>query len=160
MTYYIGIDIGFTGALAVVDRKKRIVALEDAPVVEVPYGKKTRVEFDAPRQRDILRNLRMAKLAVMEDVGARPGQGVTSMYRFGHGQGLWEGILTTLEIPYVKVLPVTWKQYFGFLKQDKEASLAYVREQYPDEDYFRLKKHHNRAEAVCLALYGMDFNKE
>lgn len=163
MKYYIGIDPGFTGAVAILNSSQDIVDILDTPTKQVPYKKKTRVAFVPSAMTDILRYYANVDTSViLEDVGAMSGQGVTSMFRFGHGLGLWEGILTALGIPYALVLPVKWKTHFGFINKDKEATLIYVREQkfHTDNDYFKLKKHHNRADAYCMARYGAETDKE
>ena len=75
------------------------------------------------------------------------------MLTIGFGYGLWIGILATLEIPYTTVRPAQWKKAFS-LGKDKEASRLRAMQLYPGADP-RLKKHHDRAEALLLASYGL-----
>ena len=85
---YIGIDPGKDGALAVI----------------IDSGKASIVPFDQDAYRLVLRQFcmqaRMAQTrAVLEHVGAMPGQGVTSMFSFGENFGYIKGLLEAFEIP-------------------------------------------------------------
>lgn len=150
--YYIGIDPGFTGAITILDSNMQIVDIHDAPTLKVPYSKKTRTEFNVKQMVNLLTPY-IGQKACIESVTARSGQGVTSMFRFGHGLGLWEGILSALNIEYIKVLPVEWKKHYGFIGSGKQLVLQRIRELFPASNSFRLQKHHNRAESYYLALY-------
>jgi Holliday junction resolvasome RuvABC endonuclease subunit len=162
MKYYGGIDPGFTGGFAVVDDVGNSVVLYDAPTTMVPYTKKgkkrTRQEFDLSGMRDMLTNVPV-QCVYLEDVTARAGQGVVSMFRFGHGLGLWEGLLTGLGITFVKVLPTTWKTKLGLLNTEKDDARIWAKQQFPIAD-LKLKKHQGRADALCLAEYGRRINTE
>lgn len=46
----------------------------------------------------------------MEQVGAMPGQGVSSMFTFGMNYGFLIGVLTSLKIPYTLVRPQVWQK--------------------------------------------------
>jgi hypothetical protein len=157
-----GIDPGFTGAIAWLNDAGRSITLVDTPVIEVPYVKngkrRKRQEFDIREICKIFRANRPDFVA-LESVTARSGQGVTSMFRFGHGLGMWEGVLTALGIDYAKVLPVEWKKKFGLLSKDKEknkdASRLFAIAEFPAQALnLRFKKHHGRADALLLAEYG------
>ncbi len=155
--YYAGIDPGFEGAVAIVNKNSALVDVIDVPTKKVPYvntkGKKTnRVVYDIPEMSDLL-GMYPCKFVVLESVSARPGQGVVSMFRFGHGLGLWEGLLTARDVLYALVPPTDWKKHFHLLKTEKDASLEFVR-RFFGTDFFKLKKHHNRADAACMAEYA------
>lgn len=53
--------------------------------------------------------------AVLEKVSARPGDGNASMFKFGTGFGVLQGVLSTLEIPYEMVTPRKWQKEFGLI---------------------------------------------
>jgi crossover junction endodeoxyribonuclease RuvC len=82
-------------------------------------------------------------------------QGITSMFRFGEGFGLWIGIIAALGLPCTQVAPQTWKKALMAGMPDKDASRQRAQELYPQcvKDLSR-KKDHNRAEALLLAHYG------
>ncbi len=48
--------------------------------------------------------------AVIEQVGAMPGQGVTSMFSFGENFGWWQGLLMGVGIPFTRVRPQEWQK--------------------------------------------------
>jgi crossover junction endodeoxyribonuclease RuvC len=82
-----------------------------------------------------------------------PKQGVTSVFRFGYGAGVVEGVFATLCIPIEFVRPQVWKKSFG-LGSDKEQSLALARRTWPYADSFTRKKDEGRAESALLAEYA------
>ena len=100
----LGIDPGLSGALAFLDaRDASLVDVIDTPVLRTT---KTRREYDATAITQLLPRYRPVA-AFIEKVGAMPGQGVTSMFRFGMGYGLLTGILHGLSIPITHVRPRT-----------------------------------------------------
>jgi hypothetical protein len=66
-----------------------------------------------------------------------------------------ETMLSSLAIPFEHVQPAAWKRRAGLLKKDKSASmaLAKARLSWPEGGCY-LAKHHGRAEAALIALYG------
>src|SRR5262245_30801008 len=95
-------------------------------------------------------------LAIVERGGARPGQGVSSMFGYGVTCGLIRGVVATLRIPMRLVAPTTWKKHFQ-LGPDKELSRARALQLWPAcAELFALKKHHGRAEAALIARYFVE----
>ena len=92
-------------------------------------------------------------LAVIEQVGSRPGQGVASTFRFGRAYGTLIGVIAALEIPCAFVTPSKWKRHFG-LSSDKEEARAMAIRLWPASAHFERKKDHNRAEAALIARWG------
>ena len=98
-------------------------------------------------------------LVVVEKVGAMPGQGVTSMFNFGMGYGMWVGMLAALGFPYELVAPQKWKAaVLGGTKKDKRAAIEYVQRRFPDVSLLATPRskvpHDGMADAACLALYA------
>ena len=79
-------------------------------------------------------------VAAVEKVGARPGQGVTSMFNFGKSAGYIEGVLSALGIPYQLIPPATWKREFSLIGKDKRASVEVCRKLFPDVDLKRTER--------------------
>lgn len=98
---FAGIDPGRTGALVVLDDRGSLLLAKRVPLV----GK----EFDEPEMVRLLTEFAIAGCAI-ERVSAMPGQGVTSMFTFGAGFGLWRGMLAALRIPYELASPQTWQK--------------------------------------------------
>ena len=95
---------------------------------------------------------------VIEKVGARPGQGVTSMFTFGMGYGAIQGIAAALAVPVELVTPQRWKStvLHGTAK-DKASAIAFCRRVFPDVALVlpRCKvPHDGLADSLCLLEYG------
>jgi crossover junction endodeoxyribonuclease RuvC len=69
--------------------------------------------------------------AVIELVHAMPGQGVTSMFTFGHACGTVFGVLAALEIPVSGITPQEWKKRAGLIGKDKDAARSKALELWP-----------------------------
>jgi crossover junction endodeoxyribonuclease RuvC len=96
-------------------------------------------------------------VAIIETVGAMPKQGVSSAFRFGVGVGLLRGVVQSLNIPLHEVAASKWKKHFG-LNSDAEKSRARAIAMFPGAN-LKLKKDHNKAEALLLALYFQETSK-
>ncbi len=148
----IGIDPGLSGALFVFDNHTN--AVYDMPVTERRVNGKLKRQIDPAQLAKILP--RDAAFAIVEQVSAMPGQGVTSSFNFGFTAGAIQGVVAALGIPLRTVHPQVWKRKFGLLGQPKDASRAEASRQLPQFAHlWPLKKHDGRAEAALLALYGM-----
>lgn len=157
----LGIDPGLSGGLAIYDGETLIPF--STPVNEVEFvknGKKQkRKEMDLEHVCEILDKYKPHQ-AFLEKVTARPGQGVTSMFRFGENFGQFQGILTALGIPVTFVTPQTWKKVFE-LGSEKNASLELAKTLFEGHDKtFKLKKNDGIAEAALIARYGYDLHQE
>jgi crossover junction endodeoxyribonuclease RuvC len=95
--------------------------------------------------------------AFIEDASARPGQGVTSMFRFGVAYGATKMALAACGVPYTVVTPAKWKPAVGIQKgADKEASRQRALQLFPEQvTNLARKKDHARADAMLLAYFGM-----
>ena len=91
--------------------------------------------------------------AIIEDVSARPGQGVTSMFRFGQALGAIEGVLAALSIPVTRVTPQRWKAAFRLTGTEKDAARGIAQDLYPDAPLSR-KRDCGRADALLVARHG------
>ena len=152
-----GVDVGLTGAIAVcVDGQLARVA--DMPTMLVGGGKVTR-QVDAAGLAAVIRQWRVElgmdfEHAVVERVAARPGQGVASVFSFGHSAGAVAGVLATLQIPVEYASPQTWKRAYK-IGPDKSSSRAKASETFPaDAGRWLRVKDDGRAEAALIAAYG------
>ena len=95
-------------------------------------------------------------LAMVEHVGAMPGQGCVSMFNFGASFGWLQGMLEALGIPYELVRPARWKKEFS-CTSDKNTSIAGAKRLFPGVDLRRTerctKDHDGKAEALLMAEY-------
>lgn len=128
MKTYIGIDPGCSGAIVILGEKLNYVGHMLMPVLKT--GKSTRVNGAAVAA--FLRQFNLEDThAFIEQVGAMPGQGVVSMFTFGHAAGVVEGVLAAMEIEITKVAPQTWKKKAGLVGQDKDAARSRAIQLYP-----------------------------
>lgn len=94
-------------------------------------------------------------LVVIEEVGARPGQGVTSMFTFGRTLGFAHGIAIASGAAVQTVTPGVWKGKLGLLNSGKGASREACSNLYPTTaSQLSRVKDDGRAEAALIAHYG------
>ncbi|HYE77376.1 MAG TPA: hypothetical protein VEI97_05275 [bacterium] len=161
---YIGIDPGVSGAIAALYPDNEAVVW-DMPTLEVSNGKQVRRSVN-PAALGSLLNLfhtRDNVEAVIEDVHAMPGQGVTSMFNFGVSLGVVIGAMAALRVPYTRVRPMTWKKrVMGDMGKDKDAAVARACQLFPevaDQLVVGKTKKDGRAEALLLAWYLRETRK-
>lgn len=149
MSVILGIDPGLTGGLAFYDAlRPALIAVYDMPVADK--------DVDSGYLFQLIRD-HGPVAAFVEQVAARPGQGVSSMFRFGvvYGQAL--GVLGAAMVPVFPAPPATWKRKMGFTggPAGKEQARAWAIRTFPAcADAFRRKGDHGRADAAALAVYG------
>lgn len=146
MTVIIGIDPGATGAIAVITLAGQLVAVTDTPYFDGRVSAPTLASLIAPHT---------GAVAVVEQAQAYPGQGVSSVFKYGVGYGVILGVLGTLHIPIHHVTPAVWKKAAG-LSKDKGASRRRATELWPDRaDLFARVKDDGRAEAALIGVHGL-----
>jgi crossover junction endodeoxyribonuclease RuvC len=155
MSFVIGIDPGAAGAVAILEAGK-LVQVFDMPVVEVQVGGKAKRRVAPEILASELRLYNVSDtVAVVEQVGAMPGQGVTSMFAFGQAYGLVLGVLAGLWIPTTTVTPTTWKKALK-LNAGKDGARAKAAQLWPAQaNEFKRVKDDGRAEASLLAYWRL-----
>jgi crossover junction endodeoxyribonuclease RuvC len=144
-------DAGLSGGGGILNPKGEILSIFDLPTI----GDGAQRRIDAANLADLVREHGPYAFAIVEQVSARPGQGVSSMFRFGQAYGTILGVIGALAVPVRHVSPARWKKALG-LNSDGEASRARAIETWPTRaDLFSRKRDHNRAEAALLGLYGL-----
>jgi crossover junction endodeoxyribonuclease RuvC len=154
---YIGIDPGFSGAIAFYAPKENIVSIYDMPVYQNAKGK---TEINLYELHDILApETDEPHMAIIEQVAAMRGQGVTSMFRFGQSYGATQMAVAAHKIPMQFVTPAKWKKHFN-LSRDKGVSRSVAIQRFPKNasDFSRVRDD-GRAEATLIALYGYEVSK-
>jgi crossover junction endodeoxyribonuclease RuvC len=154
MTAVIGIDPGQTGAMALLI-DGRVESIYDMPTSARLHGKGQQI--DASDLASMLRGAMLGcdLVAKVEAVSAMPGQGVSSMFRFGESIGIIIGVLGTLGIPYQWVTPARWKKSAGLIGKDKDAARTLAIQLHPEcADRLTRKKDVGRADSVLIARFG------
>lgn len=160
----IGIDPGNTGAVAFIGHGLEYHDVFDMPLMA--NGKKQQIN---PHELKRLLELRMLNALIedsgdiipggerfhcyIEKVSAMPGQGVASMFNFGMGYGIIQGVVSALGIPYELVTPQSWKKRAGLIGKEKDNARTMAQQLYPDAPLGR-KKDIGRADALLIARYG------
>ena len=147
----LALDPGLTGGLAIISEDGVIV--EPMPSLDGVLDLATLarlIKFHTPN------------IAYLEKVGARPGQGVSSMFKFGRVFGALEGLLTGLGIPYRLITPQAWTKVMhqGVERSvdPKKRSIIAASRLFPDVDLLATERskvpHSGMADALLLAEYG------
>lgn len=92
----------------------------------------------------------------IEQVGAMPGQGVTSMFNFGDRFGFVKALAYSAGVPVSFVRPQEWKKGVGIpMGSEKGASRIRASQLFPnDADKWSRVKDDGLAEAALIAYYG------
>jgi crossover junction endodeoxyribonuclease RuvC len=154
----LGIDPGAHGALAVVDTTlppaEQLLHVRDMPTTLVQRGKREVNEVNAPMLAALVQSLGPLDAAYLEQVGAMPGQGVSSMFAFGRAVGVLEGVLAACNVPAGKVPPQTWQRAMR-VRGGKDGSRERAAALYPRNAHlFSRKKDDGRSDATLIASYG------
>jgi crossover junction endodeoxyribonuclease RuvC len=159
MRIIIGIDPGIKGAIAAIRESDRsLIEIVDCPVQKHAGA----AMYDVPEMAHIIRRLALlgGPTAILEQSQSMPGQGVKSMYSVGRSFGIWEGILTALDVPFRTVRPNVWMKrlFTGMLDgKGKFRSIQFALQMFPGIELTpqrcRTPKD-GRADAACLAYWG------
>src|SRR5262245_4647817 len=153
---YLGIDPGLGGAVALLRLEDggQSISITATPVDWVPIGTGKRRRYAIDQIDHLVRTLTPITFAYLEQQTARPGQGVTSTFTTGFGDGMWRALLTAHGIPHAVVTPQYWRKVTGvpaLSKAHKTLVKNSVREiaarRFPD---VAIKLDH--ADAVMLAV--------
>ena len=139
--YYIGIDPGLKGGIAIIG---------ESSVEVFPYSD------DA--LKSVCRSLTGEEVrCCLEQVHAMPKQGVSSTFKFGMSYGYIKGALECRNISYQEIPPRRWKKEFG-LNSDKAASVEVCKRLFPAVELKASSRcrtdHDGMAEALLMAEYA------
>ena len=156
MKYIIGVDPGAAGAIAILEDNGKLVHVFDMPSVEVISGGKAKRRVSPEMLAAELRLYAdQGAVAYVEQVGAMPGQGVSSMFAFGQAFGIVLGVLAGLAIPTQTVSPAKWKKDMK-LNGGKDAARAKAAQIWPaNAGEFKRVKDDGKAEAGLIAVWGL-----
>jgi crossover junction endodeoxyribonuclease RuvC len=156
MARYLGIDPGLGGGFALIETKEgappAFVAGLRTPVIR----HKGKGLVDARELLVWLTDLGRIDQAVIEQVAARPGQGVTSAFTFGRATGAIETLAQLMAETVVWTTPSVWKKDLG-LGTEKRDSLDLCRLRFGDAFTFRAISDDGVAEAALLAYHAAGY---
>lgn len=143
-------DPGLNGAFARFDIKAGTLDVVDMPVVEIN------------KKREVSEQLCVDHIGdcdhfFIERQSARPGQGVSSMFKLGVNYGLVKGIVAAKLLPIHIVTPQKWRGACH-VRPGKDGSRARAQQLFPMyADLFSRRKDDGRADAALIAFYGAVF---
>lgn len=147
MPHYVGLDPGQSGGVAVLDKTGKIVLKEPMP--------------DLPKLCHLLEG-NWPTHVFLEQVASRPGQGVSSVFKFGCHYGSLMGVLTALGLPHTLLRPQAWQKIAcvgtsGTDPKDRAAQAAM--RLWPKEDWLATprcrKPHDGMIDAALICYAGM-----
>lgn len=155
--YIIGIDPGLTGAICIIEFDK-IINIFDMPVKHNGDNAKVKNIVDPKKLYDLLvPYTNKQTLAQLEFVASRPSNSPSSCFSLGDSYGCIRAVLDCLDIDVKFITPAKWKKSYNIESgSDKNVSLTLAKDlciYEDDKKYFKLKKHHNRAEAFLIAKF-------
>jgi crossover junction endodeoxyribonuclease RuvC len=149
MSVILGIDIGASGAIALLTPDGELVDVFDMPVLnDGPSGRRA---VNPPLLAEIVFKPHASK-AFVEYAGARPGEGAVGAFAFGRSRGVVEGVLGT-------IAPAAWKRAVGLpagREGAKDAAGSEAIRRWPAKAaFFARVRDDGRAEAALIALAGL-----
>ena len=154
----LGIDPGLDGALAMWDGSSLIT--HRIPAIK-STGKGREICWEELNV-SWAEKFSLADHAFLERVNVRPGEGVSSAFKFGLVYGGLRGMITSRILPYTLVTPAKWKKYFT-LPASKEAAVVKASQLFPSNSAeFRGPRGgilDGVAEAALISYYGFNVLK-
>lgn len=173
---WIGIDPGKQGAVAVLGEDDSIelyslpvVVLKEKSTAKLKSGKnkglrptkprtKRTVEYDLLGIYQLFQRLAaddgVTNRIILEDVHARPGNGIKQSFAYGYGKGLLEMALTAAGLPdFERVVPGQWRVAMVGRGTDKAASILRARKMFPKAGITQEGKWEGPSEALLMAAF-------
>lgn len=133
--FYLGIDPGKTGGLALLDSEGAVASFP-MPSTELDLY-------------NLLAGWPVPEHAFLEKVHSTPQMGVKSAFSFGRNYGMLLGILTSWQIPFTEVRPQEWQKAMQCMSGgDKNVTKRRAQQLFP-----KMKITHATAEALLIAAY-------
>lgn len=151
----LGIDPGMSGGMVLLD--------EGGKIMNKYAISKVGKFIDMIRIKNEMRQLKYdADHTFLELVSARPGQGVSGMFKFGQVYGFLLGMLCDNEMPYTIVTPPKWMSviHTGISRnlEPKKRSVICAQQLFPKEDLRATENcrvpHLGIVDALLIAEYG------
>ena len=163
----IGIEPGLTGGVAALHADgTTLLYVGDMPTF--PVGRTAKGHARRGVCSNLLAHVLMNQMtfdpedcvAYVEQVGARPEQGASSVFNFGVGYGIVQGVLGARFIPYQFITPRKWRAAVS-LTGDKGAARGMASRLFPSwADHFTRVKDDGRAEAALIAVAAQRLVKQ
>ena len=152
--YYVGIDPGSKGAMAVIDSEGNV-----ADIIDIDNN----VDTYSGLIIQFIDNLDKDFYVAVEDVCGRPGQSCAANTTFMKLAGYAELVGYFIATDFLKVKPQVWKKHFGLIfpkdmskTEKKHKSIELAKELFPAVADQLTASKDGRAEALLIARYMKD----
>ncbi|MHB1260373.1 MAG: hypothetical protein ACYC2H_01520 [Thermoplasmatota archaeon] len=141
MDYYMGVDPGVSGGIALIDERAVVIFATAMP--------------DTPRDiLDTIARYDRSVFAVLEHVWSMPGWGNVGPFKFGISFGELRMALTAQTIPFDLVMPKKWQKVMGVVYPKGKPRDKNVTKQRAQALFPSTRVTHAIADALLLAEYG------
>lgn len=152
--YYVGIDPGSRGAMAIIDSEGNV-----ADIIDIDNN----VDTYSGLIIRFIDNLDKDFYVAVEDVCGRPGQSCAANTTFMKLAGYAELVGYFIATDFLKVKPQVWKKHFGLIfpkdmskTEKKHKSIELAKELFPAVADQLTASKDGRAEALLIARYMKD----
>ena len=154
-----GIDPGKNGGIVILNDSEET---KDAPMAQMYKCPRSTVEMSS-----ILRSARNTaciqedKIVVaIEKVWAFPTDARSAAFKFGVNYGQWLGIIGSLNLPYMEVIPKVWMSSYDPVPKDKKERKEYLKNTcitiYKDMFLYKDRITYAVSDAALIALWCLE----
>jgi hypothetical protein len=154
-----GIDPGKNGGIVILNDSEET---KDAPMAQMYKCPRSTVEMSS-----ILRSARNTawiqedKIVVaIEKVWAFPTDARSAAFKFGVNYGQWLGIIGSLNLPYMEVIPKVWMSSYDPVPKDKKERKQYLKDtcitMYKDMFLYDKNITYAVSDAALIALWCLE----
>jgi len=161
--YFIGIDPGMEGAIAILKADGTFAEYFKMPILEYKDSKRKIHTYALfLTLKDLVKRYGPKGMVCIEKINGSPGQGATTIFAMGHGCGVVETCVCLADLAYEFVGPQKWKNRFlAGEKKEKDASVTKAMQLFPIAKQWCLGprggRDHNIADAMFIAEYSRNY---
>jgi len=150
---FVGIDGGLNGAIVAINETGNILVRKTMPIVKG----KGRSEYDIPEIIKIFKELKATNvelIAGLEKAQVSPIISKNSAFSMGYCNGMFQGILSALNISYMVFRAIDWQKDIlqGINGTDtKQRSIMWCKRRYPEQDWRATSRSINDHDGLCDA---------
>jgi crossover junction endodeoxyribonuclease RuvC len=160
MRKILGVDPGKSGGLSIIDEAMNLIECYHMPLKKGADGK----DHVCPISVHEILSKHQIELAVIEKVGARPRQGVTSMFNFGDAYGIVRAISEINSVQTIYVTPQKWRGFQSLSGLSKEQIAEVAFNIFGEEKIYGRKNNKGTrsvkdgiSDSLMIAKYGVRF---
>ena len=153
---FVGVDCGLKGAVTFYDPDDKIDGLQIFDMPIKPSYSKNKKTIDGVRLSKIFDYFHpfIYHPIYFEQPHALPRDGAAGAFSFGEGVGIVKGVIESLGLHYIPIVPAVWKARMGLTKDKKESveMAKHIFSLHKNANDILLKSKDGRAESALLAF--------